>query len=110
MPELQGEEPGTMKGTDLTISGDLSDYSGDFNKTGGTITIGTESASAAGNDTENNCYYNHTCHKYCILLYFGFCYFQYLILAKYFFKLSKFIIQNGNNSYVYSKDSSQELN
>ena len=54
MPELQGEEPGTMKGTDLTISGDLSDYSGDFNKTGGTITIGTESASAAGNDTENN--------------------------------------------------------
>ena len=53
MPELQGEEPGTMKGTDLTISGDLSGYSGDFNKTGGTITIGTKLTSAPGDDVEN---------------------------------------------------------
>ena len=53
MPELQGEEPGTMKGTDLTISGDLSGYTGDFNKTGGIITIGTESTSATGDDVAN---------------------------------------------------------
>ncbi len=55
MPALSEATPDTpAQGTDLTISGDLSDYSGDFNKTGGTITIGTESASATGKDTENN--------------------------------------------------------
>ena len=55
MPALSEATPDTpAQGTDLTISGDLSDYSGDFNKTGGTINIGTTTTSGSTVAEENN--------------------------------------------------------
>ena len=54
MPALSAATPDTpAQGTDLTISGDLSGYSGDFNKTGGTITIGDSDTAVTGDDVEN---------------------------------------------------------
>ena len=54
MPALSEATPDTpAQGTDLTISGDLSGYSGDFNKTGGTITIGDSDTAVTGDDVEN---------------------------------------------------------